>query len=156
VLATGYIHEHGIVHGDISPNNIMFHGDTPVLIDFGASEIVQERRVSRISIGTAEFAAPERYRKRSTTSVDIYSLAATFCYVIEGDKSMQMVGGLWRTAPASLRSLIRAMMCPNPEQRPTAFRCLTHEFFRQTISREIWDHELSVAGDWMSEQMLNP
>ncbi|CAG7958586.1 unnamed protein product [Penicillium salamii] len=35
-----HLHSLGIVHNDINPNNIMFEGDTPVIIDFDSARVI--------------------------------------------------------------------------------------------------------------------
>jgi serine/threonine protein kinase len=98
-IAVHHLHSGRILHGDISPNNVLFENDSPVLIDFGTAEILPEGATSANGIGTIEFCAPERIARQSTLASDMYSLGARFAYWIEGNWSFQMVGGLWEEAP---------------------------------------------------------
>jgi serine/threonine protein kinase len=144
-LAVQYLHRGRILHGDISPNNILFENDAPVLIDFGAAEILTDGAVSRSNIGTSAFCAPERIAQESTLASDIYSLGATFAYLIAGNWSPEKVGGLWQIAPHSLRQLVGWMMRKNPAERPSARECLDHTFFREALSPAWIHHEMRLV-----------
>jgi serine/threonine protein kinase len=142
LLAIDYLHRRQIIHGDISPNNILFKGDTPILIDFGASEILIEGGSGVIRIGTDPFTAPEKRSKQITLAADVYSLGATFCYFIEGNTTLEMCGGGWSGAPASLRKLIEGMMELSPSSRPSPAECIGHSFFAEVLDSGVLEEEL--------------
>jgi serine/threonine protein kinase len=142
LLALHYIHQRRIIHGDISPNNILFNNDKPVVIDFGSSEIVGKGEFGQNQIGTWLFTAPERKVGRSTIAVDVYSLGATFCYLLEGNTSFHMDGGFWKGAPASLRNLIEGMMESSPAERPSVEMCLAHAFFNDMLGEKVLEAEV--------------
>ena len=71
-------HERGVVHGDISPANVLFgHDGAALLADFGAADLDDTSDPVRQGL-TPAFAAPERRRGAvASRSGDVYSLAAT-------------------------------------------------------------------------------
>ncbi|SNS93380.1 serine/threonine-protein kinase [Antarctobacter heliothermus] len=88
--ALGYVHRNGILHRDISPDNILLDTmGTPVLIDFGAARqgASQASRVlSRVHTVKDGYSPQEFYIAGSaqSRSSDLYALAATFVHLIEG------------------------------------------------------------------------
>ena len=84
------IHSQGILHRDISPSNILVQDDgTLKLIDFGAAAS-EERRIrgkDRTVIYNRQFAPIEQYEEDGKQGgwTDVYSLSATFYYLICGE-----------------------------------------------------------------------
>ncbi|MBT8455036.1 MAG: serine/threonine protein kinase, partial [Alphaproteobacteria bacterium] len=89
--AVGYIHDRGILHRDISPDNILLdEWGNPVLIDFGAAR-EEATRVSRVLSAqntVKDGYSPQEFYiagSKQTLSSDLYALAATFYHMISGD-----------------------------------------------------------------------
>ena len=81
------VHRLGIVHLDISPENIMIASDGTVkLIDFGASNNLKKRQGPFATFLKPGFAPPEQYNEKGHKGpwTDIYALAATFYTVVSG------------------------------------------------------------------------
>jgi serine/threonine-protein kinase len=87
-----YVHERGVIHRDIKPQNIILSQDRRlVLIDFGAvkQQLAQmsesnTRSVTTHFVGTVGFAPPEQFSLRPVFASDIYALGVTSLYLLTG------------------------------------------------------------------------
>ena len=89
--AVSFVHEQGILHRDISPDNILLDGQgEPTLIDFGAARekaSKASRALSALMVVKDGYSPQEFYIAGSEQGPpsDLYSLAATFHHVITGE-----------------------------------------------------------------------
>jgi len=90
--AIGFIHDSGMLHRDISPDNILINGDMePILIDFGAAreeESTQKSRIlSAMRVVKDGYSPQEFYISGSMQGnySDLYALGATFYHLITGE-----------------------------------------------------------------------
>lgn len=86
--ALSYAHRRGILHRDIKPSNLLIarHDDEAVvkLIDFGLADIAGQDSTSEQVIGTPHFAAPEQLLGHAKSASDVFSLGASFLWLITG------------------------------------------------------------------------
>lgn len=105
-----FIHGRGILHRDISPDNILIRGDmSPVLIDFGAARadaMFRDRRTAVLAVKDG-YSPQEFYigGSHQDPSSDLYSLAATFHHLIAGIAPIT----------SSERLAAVAAKCPDPQ-----------------------------------------
>lgn len=88
--ALASVHSKGIIHRDVTPDNIFIRNDgRSILIDFGAARYsLGDKSKSLDVILKHGFAPMEQYTRRGRQGAftDIYSLAATFYYCIVGTR----------------------------------------------------------------------
>ena len=81
------VHGAGMIHRDISPDNIMVTPDGRMkLIDFGTAK--ESDDADTLALGKKGYAPPEQFVKggKQGTWTDVYALAATYYYCIVGKK----------------------------------------------------------------------
>ncbi len=81
------MHAAGIIHRDISPDNIMIQPDlTPRILDFGAAKDTQMKSGNTILVARNGFSPMEQYMTNGDigTWTDVYALCATMYYCLTG------------------------------------------------------------------------
>ena len=132
-----YAHEHGVVHRDVKPHNVLVGDDGRIKVtDFGIAHAGDPQMTEVGSIvGTAQYLSPEQARGRSVgPQTDVYSLGVVLYEMLagrvpfEGDSSvaiaMQHVSdeapplrSLAPQVPESLAMVVAHSMLKQPEQR---------------------------------------
>lgn len=140
-------HEHGVVHRDLSPDNIILRNGNPaeaVIIDFGIAKDTNpgaETIVGNEFAGKYAYAAPEQLSGKTDARSDLYSLGALLLAVFRGAKPdignnpMEVVQRKSEPldisgVPEPLASLISRMTAPNPDERFQTARELQTAFQR--------------------------
>jgi serine/threonine protein kinase len=145
-LGLQHVHEHGMVHRDIEPANLILtrQGQRPLvkILDFGLAKLTGDGQADSgltregQMLGTPDFVAPEQIRDSQSADIraDIYSLGCTLYYLLTGQPPFRGES-LWDVyqahfsidarplnfvcpeVPAELAALVARMMAKDPRRR---------------------------------------
>ena len=151
--ATAYLHEFGIVHCDIKPENILYDkttGNIIKLTDFGLSRMILSNQKLNISCGTLQYVAPEILSsKGSGMESDMWSIGVIMYLLVNGklpydantsgeifDKITMTSLHFRNCVSQNAKNLILALLEPNPKERITAKNALSHSYFSQQNNQQ--------------------
>ncbi|XP_037325748.2 obscurin isoform X2 [Pungitius pungitius] len=188
----GHIHSMNMLHLDLKPENILMvypPRDEIKICDFGFCQEIDTSRHQYSLFGTPEFVAPEIvHQEPVTVATDIWSVGviAYIClvgrcpFVGETDRATLLrvgEGSLNWDAPdvtdrsPEAQNLLHMLLQPDPEKRPSAFECLSHEWFQEEhagedmdeintktlknfISKRKWQRSLTCIGSVLTLRLI--
>jgi hypothetical protein len=123
-----YLHDRSppIIHRDIKPSNILIdEGGEPVLVDFGAVQLVLPNTVGGSTIvGTTGFFPMEQLMGKAVPASDLYAVGATIVHVMSGTHPAELEMERNRLqfedvidAPEWFESFLRRLLEPAAEDR---------------------------------------
>ena len=161
--ALAFVHEHGVVHRDVTPANILCAADgRPRLADFGIARLVDTTRITapETAVGTAAYMAPEQVQGLEVTpAADVYSLGLVLLELLTGRRGFDgppheaAVGRLVRApdvtrgVPGPWRGLLADMTERAPADRPLARAVAERLRALGTMSLDAPTAGLAVADD---------
>lgn len=180
--ALQYAHDHGVVHRDVKPSNILLRQDGyAYLVDFGLAKAMQGAEAltsAGAMVGTPEYMAPEQSNGESDYRSDIYSLGIILYQMLTGQlpfmaespvavslKHIQSIPlpprKLNSTIPASIEDVILKAMAKDPVERYQTAKDLSSAFWEALQQEMLKEHRLlkeeSVSSeDTGSEAVLAP
>ena len=143
--ALDHAHDHGVIHRDVKPANVLLRTDGfAKLADLGISTAANATRITHAGsvLGTPAYMAPEQLAGGEiTAAVDVYALAAVAYEVLSGQKARQGrtpveiahrvatepppdLRGAWPEAPVAVALALKSGMARDPAERPRSARVL--------------------------------
>jgi serine/threonine-protein kinase len=145
--ALHYLHFHGVIHGDVKPQNILIQPveHNAVLVDYGLSSIRPTRASTTVGY-TPAFAAPEQLKgKPALPQTDLYGLGASMVFALGGNHlSVTYPSGV----PKKLQDFLNKLLIHDPIKRPNQADALVKELsdLRQDLfGRRSLDRDLKIT-----------
>lgn len=107
------LHERGIIHRDVKPENVMIAKDgRVVLIDFNAARKISSASKDTVIMGTVGYASPEQLGvAQSDARTDIYALGVLLNVMITGKHPSE------KMAKGKAGRIVRKCTSVNPDER---------------------------------------
>lgn len=112
--AIWHIHKHSLIHGDLSPKNIVESNGIMKLIDFGFAQLSDMKDDFEHFGGTKGYMAPELIKSGHSFLTDIYSAGMIFLDIFKSFDENEM-------GVREIRALARKMTTELPDDRPQTF-----------------------------------
>lgn len=163
--AVRYLHSQSSVHRDLKPENLLYArdgADTVMLADFGIAKHLAPGEKLTVPAGSPGYAAPEiLLQKEHSFSCDIWSVGIITYLLLCGylpfkaqetsdlirqctRANVRFESEFWDKVSDDAKAFIKALIQPDPAQRPTAEQALKHKWIVEADA-EKHKHDLSAG-----------
>src|SRR3989442_326313 len=139
-------HQNGVIHRDVKPANVFFHGEPGVLTDFGIARRLTEEQKSdlRILQGTAAYMAPEQFAGVADARTDLYSAGMVIHEAFTGRRWAKTApkAGDWAGVPFFVARVLRRALELDPTNRWPDVA----SFRRRLWHTRVWPYQRNAIG----------
>ncbi len=168
--ALASIHNAGVVHRDLKPQNVLLGRDGPRVVDFGLARIVSDQTRSTHALpGTLMYMSPELFGQlKAGPAADVFAWGALLIFAATGRHAFERadepatMNAILHDHPDSgaipqyLRGLVDRALAKDPASRPTARQICaelssttdipgSEDFASQDVSDSTWPTASEVA-----------
>lgn len=154
LVAVCYLHNMGVCHRDIKPDNTLLDSAGPdptiKLTDFGLSKLDPGNKGLKSLVGTPSYVAPEIIKKNYNMLCDIWSVGVMLYLFLSGkhpftgsssnqvfdailNQDLSFRDRIWSAVSDNAKDLISKMLTKDPDYRITAAEALKDPWFAQPI-----------------------
>jgi serine/threonine-protein kinase len=110
-----HLHERGVIHRDLKPDNILLQRETPRLADFGIARILKATAKTTVATGTPVYMSPEAFDGKRNERTDLWAVGVIFYELLTGSLPFKQTD-----ISALMAAIIIRSPDPLPEDIPEA------------------------------------
>ncbi len=157
--ALDYAHQHGVIHRDVKPSNLMFDGAGHLkIVDFGIALTLDGRRLTTTgSLGTPHYMSPEQIRRPQEVDhrTDVYAMGVVLYEMLAGHPPFDAISD-FEVRLAQVNETPKPLATQNPEIPPTLEAIVMKALAKDPNERYSGCGELARALDVWSHSPLSP
>jgi serine/threonine protein kinase/WD40 repeat protein len=155
--ALAHAHQHGILHRDVKPSNLLLDGSGTVWVtDFGLAKAEGTEELTQTGdiVGTLRYMAPERFSGRTDARSEVYSLGVTLYELLtlkpafDDDDRVRLIQRITQeepprprrldpSIPLDLETVVLKAMAKEPEGRYETASALAEDLHRFLLEKPV-------------------